>query len=486
MHRLGQFLRYHMSGSGIPGLAVGIVEGSDVLWARGYGVADLRRRIPVTAETRFGIGSCTKAFTAAAIALLVEEGRLKWDEPLCKIVPGFRLHDDVASRCASIRDLLLHRTGVPAHDLAVMTSPEPRAALLSRIPHLQASAGFRTAFQYSNLMYAVAGAVLEHVAGTSWERFVRNRIFTPLGMRHTGFSSERQDPKRDVVGHAARLGGTVPWLQGWGCGNNLCAAVGQAYHPAGGIRASAYDLCRWLLANLNQGQLDGQRVLPAAQLLELHRPGIVIPPILNEPELLDASYAMGWICQPYRGNRCFYHWGGGGADGNTSFLSFMPDRKLGLAVVMNIEAPPLVPAVMAFTIYDRLLGVEAVGWARRWRKIIRRMKADFMAQQEAANQPAGRVPKRIATALAGDYYHPGYGRIHIRRSAGGLELQFNSLRFTMRDCGDGAFDLTPRVPLSWWGRRQARCQWSRGGKLQSLEVLFEPAIPNLAFRRRTR
>jgi CubicO group peptidase (beta-lactamase class C family) len=480
---LDPFIRGLMSKSGIPGLSIGIVEGSDVVWARGYGVAKIGAQTPVTDQTRFGIASCTKAFTAAALALLVAEGRLQWDKPLCEVVPDFRLHDEIASRCATIRDLLLHRTGVPGHDLAIL-SPGSRADLLRRVRHLAPSAGFRSGWQYNSTMYAVAGAVLEHVTGTSWEEFVHDRLFVPLGMRESGFSGQQPDGVPDAVGHAELREGTVPWLQPWDCGNDLCAVMGTLGRPGGGIKSSAEDLCRWLLMNLNQGQLDGQAVLPAEQVQELHRPGIVMSPILNEPEMLDASYALGWICQPYRGQRFVHHWGGGAGEGTTSFISFMPDRKLGVAVLTNIEKPPLLPTIIALNAYDRLLGLEPISWARRWGGIMRWMEAAFKAQQEPSQCKGRKMSPTARKAVVGDYHHPGYGWIHVCGSAGQLELRFNSFRFAMRHCGDGVFDLVPRVPLTWWGQRQARCQAAGNGQVQSIVVPFEPAVPDLAFQRR--
>jgi CubicO group peptidase (beta-lactamase class C family) len=471
-----------MADAGIPGLAVGIVASNHLLWAKGYGVEVIDGNAPVTADTRFCIGSCTKAFTAAALAVLVDEGKLEWDKPLRKILPGFRMHNEIATRCATLRDLILHRTGLPGHDFAYLTSPTTRAGLLRRLRYLLATAGFRTRFVYSNLMYVVAGAVLEHVAGRSWEDFVRERLFAPLGMHDSGFSAQQQDAPSGASGHCWLHGRIWPWLQPWHCGNDMRVAMGQASGPQGSIRSSVHDLCHWLIMHLNQGQVDGQVVLTPEQVGELHRPQILTGQQEREPGLFDSSYAMGWFCQPYRGNRWLWHMGAG--EGQVASVSFMPDRKVGVVVLLNIEKPLSVASVVAFNAYDRLLGLDVVRWASRARPARLRDEATAHALQEPRRYKGMRISHADSRPFVGEYHRPGYDVVRVRRSSGRLEACYNALRFGMQPAGPNTFDLVPHVALPWWGKRPARFVPGEGGRMRAVAMPFEPAIPKLLFRRR--
>jgi CubicO group peptidase (beta-lactamase class C family) len=468
-----------MADAGIPGLAVGIVQGHEVLWANGYGVADLRRRVAVTADTRFDIGSCTKSFTATALGLLVEDGKLQWDTPLREILPGLRLHDEGATRAVTPRDLVLHRTGMGRHDLVALTSPATRGQVLRRLRFLSASSPLRSQFAYSNLMYIVAGAVVERVSGQSWEAFIRDRLFGPLGMQQSGFSVREGDGVKDAVGHAWLGGPVVPWLRGWHCGKDIRAAMGRSFGPQGSIRSSARELCRWLLFHLNQGQLDGQVVLKAEQMQELHRPQILIGQRESEPEMLDAAYAMGWIWQPYRGNRWLWHVGAG--QGQVASISFMPDRQVGVVVLLNVEKPLSVASVVALAAYDRLLGLDVIDWARRWAPGRRQQEAAAQGLHDRQRCRGMRIGPRAGRAYLGEYRHPGYDAIRVCRSGGRLVLQYNLLRFGLQECGPRAFQLLPQVFLPWWGQRQARFVPGRGGRMRAIVVPFDPEV---SFRRR--
>lgn len=247
-------------------------------------------------------------------------------------------------------------------------------------------------------MYVVAGAVLEHVTGRSWEDFVRDRLFLPLGMRNSGFSTQQEDDgPGSAVGHCWLRGRVVPWLEAWDCDDDVRAAMGQSYGPQGSIRSSANDLCRWLLLNIKQGQLDSKVVLKAEQARQLHRPQILIGQQELEPELFDASYAMGWSCQPYRGNRWLWHAGGG--EGQLASISFMPDRKVGVAVLTNIEKPLSAVNVVALNAYDRLLGLGVIPWARRSAPERRKQEATAHAQQEPRRYKGVRISESTAKAI---------------------------------------------------------------------------------------
>ena len=331
-------------------------------------------------------------------------------------------------------------------------------------------------------MYIVAGAILEHVTGTSWETFLRNRLFAPLGITRSGFTGDqRPNDAMDAVGHACLRGRIRPWLQTWGHGVDMSMAMGRPCGPEGSIISTVSDLCRWLLLHIAQGHIADRSVLQTAQIRELHCPQVVIPSFLREPEMLDSSYAMGWICQPYRGHRWLYHLGGG--NGSTSFLSFMPDRRVGVVVLINIEKPSMVPIMIALTIYDRLLGLSSP-WARRWGRTIRQQETDARKQQEPRRYKGMKISEHLSKPYLGEYQHPGYGRVSVCRPAGRLQLRFNVCRFGLQRSGPYTFELIPHGSLPWWGKRQARFLPGKDGRMRAVILPFEPSIPKLVFRRR--
>ena len=253
----------------VPGASVAVVSRGEVVLARGYGVADAASGSPVTADTLFAIGSTTKAFTTFAIAQAVEGGLLEWDAPVRRWLPNLDLDDDIAERHLALRDMCSHRSGLPRHDLLWYANPAvTRAELVERMAHLEPTVGFRERWQYNNLMFAAAGVALANATGKSWEEWVRERIFAPLGMSRTTFglaetlrSSDVAQPHdrkkmKDVVIDFRDL-----------------TEIG----PAGSIHSSANDMARWIEVLLGRGEARGQRILSAGAFQELPSPSSARP-----------------------------------------------------------------------------------------------------------------------------------------------------------------------------------------------------------------
>ncbi|HUU20955.1 MAG TPA: serine hydrolase domain-containing protein, partial [Phycisphaerae bacterium] len=254
---LRAFVPRAMKAWSVPGMAVAAVQGRRCVMAEGFGLRDRKRRLPVTPRTLFGIGSVTKAFTATAVGILVDEGRLTWDTPVREVLEGFRLQDRVATERTTPRDLLCHRTGLPRHDNAWYGLTLSRRQLFARLRHLPPSKDFRSGWQYQNMMFMVAGLVVEAVSGQTWEQFVRTRLFEPLGMRGANCSAAETQAGDDYA---------LPYKRKAGRAVRTAMDDLSSLGPAGGINAGAADMARWLLMNLDGGKVGRTRIISAEAL----------------------------------------------------------------------------------------------------------------------------------------------------------------------------------------------------------------------------
>jgi len=254
----------------VPGCAVGIVKGRSVIHAKGYGLRDLARGLPVDEKTNFCIGSCTKAFTATAMGILVDDGVLEWDVPVRKYLPSFRMHDAVATERATSRDLLTHRTGLPNHFGA--DPSRDRAALLGMLPHLEPCRDFRSGFHYCNKGYIVAGLLIEHLTGKSWEQFSRERIFEPLGMSGSTFAACARDGNRSfapggrfAVGYVREGRCLMPWRHGWAKDIALASLL-RSIGPDGTIISNVKDMSSWLRLQIGRGSIGKRSIIAGSTL----------------------------------------------------------------------------------------------------------------------------------------------------------------------------------------------------------------------------
>ena len=458
----------------IPGLAVGIVAGNDAMM-QGFGYRDLERQLPVTAHSRFGIQSCTKAFTAAVAGMLVDRGELAWDRPICEYVPTFRMFDLVATAQATMRDLLSHRTGMPfgGHDWLRVATSVPNQEYLERLPYLEPSQPFRSAFQYSNLMYIVAGAVMEQVAGMTWEAMVRQWIFTPLAMQESGFSSEVEPTSDVLTDYVETSKGWSPTDAGYSLKirDTLNGADGG---PCGSICASVSDMCRWLQVQLGVSAVSLFSPLARHELQNTHIP---CPSILREAEVEDDGYAMGWFTQWYRGHRLLAHWGG--ASGPT-IASFMPDTGIGV-VVHSSRATSSFHAINAIALssYDLLLGLEIIPWHVRWREAI---FAPFLPPDPPGDSG---IPV-TDDDLPGAYHHSGYGTIRIEKTPRGCVAHYGALTFRLTQHDECTIAMTlignvPQVLRDWWGTRLATLLIDTKANVIAITIPFELAVSAVVF-----
>jgi len=278
----------------VPGTALAIVQGGEVVLARAYGHRNIEANLPATTATQFLIGSITKSFTASAVALLHNEGRLDWTKPVRDYIPEFRLHDAVATVC----DLLCHQSGLPRHDWVWLPGDRTPAELLGAMRYLEPSRDIRAAWQYNNLCYNVAGLLVERVSARRYETFVRARLTDKLGMT-VSFTLDDLEASADAARpYAIHEDTRLPAIR---------LAVGT--FAAGAMNTSAIDLANWMRLHLGKGEFGGERLLPATLIEALHAPRAYY----SEPapaEFGQAHYALGFRSQTYRGDRLVWHGGG--------------------------------------------------------------------------------------------------------------------------------------------------------------------------------
>jgi CubicO group peptidase (beta-lactamase class C family) len=336
-----------------PGLSIAVVQNGQVTMAKGYGFRTKGGGAQVDAGTVFAAGSISKTFTASAVAALIARDRMRWDDRVIDHLPGFRLHDPYVTREIRMRDLLSQRSGLPRGELLWFYAPFDRREILRRLQYLESENGFRSGFSYNNLMFVAAGEAVAAAAGMSWDNFLADTFFGPLGMSSTTTSVVA------LGGNAAtphaRVDGVIQPIA-WLNVDNIA--------PAGGVNSSAADLAKWMLFQLADGSTPRETVLRPADAEEMRTPQTVIRVTDSRradiPETLFRAYGLGWFLEDYRGVQLAYH--GGRIDGMSSRLTVVPERGLGIAILTNRGRSNL-PDALTYRLLDAYLGAPPRDWS---------------------------------------------------------------------------------------------------------------------------
>ena len=407
----------------VPGIGLAVVSGDRVVVAKGYGVRRLGEAAPVDARTLFGIASNTKAFTATALGLLVEEHKIEWDAPVIQYLPAFALSDPYVSRELTVRDLLVHRSGLGLGAGDLLWWPEStydRKEIARRLRFIPLATSFRSAYAYDNVLYLVAGELIETVSGQSWEDFVATRILAKVGMTGSNVRHSAAAAGGNVASPHARVDGRVRPIRPFASDNT---------NPAGGINSSAEDLAKWLRVQLSGGLLaDGSRLFSTDTARQLTTMVTPIPSGDPPPELapLKAAfngYALGFGVRDYRGHKVLLHTGG--LPGYVSRVIMVPDLKIGVAVLTNQESGGAFDAI-AFHIVDHFLGAPAFDWIEGYRAVeARALAAGVAADTKAASvRETGAPPSLALASYAGTYRDAWYGDVTITAEGPGLVMRF--------------------------------------------------------------
>jgi CubicO group peptidase (beta-lactamase class C family) len=460
-----------------PGIGVGIVMGDKLVFAKGYGFRDYGKKLPYTVNTTQPIASNTKLFTAIAVGLLVEEGKLRWDEPIKQFVPTIRFYNDELDRSVTIRDMLSHRTGVTRHDSIWYKSAFTRRELWDRLRYLEPAAPMRTKFLYNNLMFTAAGQVVEELSGQTWEKFVQTRIFDPLAMSRSTLTIEDNiKGPEPAVPYSERRDSAELYKQPY-----YTAEVAIA--PAGAINSNVQDLSRWVIALLNGGKVDGKQVIPAAVLRETMAPSLGLPNNALESrgwgENLNSYYGMGRTVSSYRGHLLAVH--GGDLPGFHSQISIMPNDNIGVIVlVIGDHVAPMYNG-LTYNIYERLLGLSLTPWSERLNEI--RLKNKAAGKKARATGDVGRVtgtkPSHPLDDYVGEFSHPAYGVVTVGRGDKDLSFEFNSIKMPLTHFHYDRFD-TPDDEED--GKFSLNFRTNPMGEIEGVEISLDEAA--VTFTRR--
>ena len=415
---LDQYVESSMKAGKIPGLAIAVVHQGKVVLARGYGVRRVGSPEPVTDETLFAIGSATKTFTTTAIGMLAEQGKLSLDEPVIRYRPDFRLVDPVATRDATLRDLLSHRTGLAGGDFLWATGEFDRDEIVRRAGTMVPAWSFRSRFDYSNVMFIAAGQVAATVAGQSWDDLVRTRILDPLGMKAT-VTSIRSLPVAGNVAtpHDPTDGDPrpVPWRNM----DNTAAA--------GGINSNVREMARWLQFQLASGSVEGRQLVSKAFIEAMRTPETLIKRegswATMSPEGHFMAYGLGWLMSDYRGRQLLQH--GGGIDGMSAMVGLLPEADVGIVVLSNLNGNQL-PAALMMRVFDAYLGAPVRDWSAEYRQLAATAEAAGRADEEQRKQMmvAGTSPSLPLAHYAGTYRDATYGDLVVTLENGTLRARF--------------------------------------------------------------
>jgi CubicO group peptidase (beta-lactamase class C family) len=419
----------------VPGAAIALVEPDRPAYTKGYGVRKLGSAARVDERTLFPIASNSKAFTATALALLVDEGKLAWDDKVVDRLPGFRMYDAYTTHELTIRDLLVHRSGLGlgAGDMLFWPGTTfTREELVHRLRYLEPVTSFRSSYAYDNVLYVVAGEVVRAVSGQSWEDFVSQRIFTPLGMAGAvpAFGLVRGDnrswPHARLSGEARGFGDVAPL--------DVVPNVDNAA-PAGGINASAADMARWLRVQLDRGVFEGRRLFSEQVARDIWSPQVIIP-VTPEPAPVAITtpmfkaYGLGFNVRDYRGKRLITH--EGWLEGAISLTMLIPDERVGFIVMMNAEEDEARYAI-AYRLLDHYLKFPSRDWLPDYlkvrderlsaaRKVLAKRPGAAGASGTGGAKAAG--PSLDVASYAGTYHDRWYGDVTIAEQGGALSITF--------------------------------------------------------------
>ena len=444
----------------IPGMAITVVKDGRVLFSKGYGVREVGRSEPVDAQTLFACASTTKAMTVALLGMLVDAGKLRWDDPVYQYLPELQFYEPYVTRQVTIRDLLLHNTGVGGTDFFTSAMTIPANEMFRRMVLVKPSYPFRAGYVYQNTLYSAAGRIIERLLGKTWAEAMRERIFQPLGMTRTV-------PKRGYIADDnltrphVRINDTIRVIP-----YGLDSEIGSA----GAVWSSADDISKWVICMLDSGRYAGGRLLKPATWAEIFRPQTMVPD--DEYATMQVlkpnwfTYSLGWYQHDYRGHKVNFHTGS--LSGLTAITGQLPDEKLGVFVFGNLDHAEGRHALLYKT-FDWF----ALGGTRDWSADFKALY-DGLARQSRnaelainAQRVANTKPTLLLSAYAGTYTSPLYGEATVTVTGDRLAFNVNdvltaTLPHWHYDTFRGAYEK------AWYGTATAQFTLNPAGRVQTL------------------
>jgi CubicO group peptidase (beta-lactamase class C family) len=464
------------------GFAVAVIEKDRVIYAKGFGYRNLENKLPVTPNSLFAIGSCTKAFTASLLGMFRQEGKLDFDKPVRTYLPELKFYKNEMNENISLRDMMCHRTGLPRHDFSwYFFTSSSRDSLIQRIQYLEPSAGVREKWQYNNFMFLAQGVLAEKLSGKTWEQNVREKIFLPLNMTHSVFSIEdllrSEEP---ATGYSVKKDSII---------KKTAYFHIDAMGPAGSINSSVLDMSKWVITWIHGGKYMGKEIIPASYVNEAISSQMIVGAGLPDKEKKDlyfSNYGFGWFLASYRGHYRVEH--GGNIDGFSANTCFFPSDSIGIIVLTNQESST-VPAIVRNLIADRLLSLKYLDWNSDLKNTVEKEKAAAKEVEKASssNRKPNATPTHELKAYTGLYTNPGYGTIEINLTNDSLFALVGKHIWWLRPHFYDVFDPYEKDPEEGIDTTEKsnpiQFQMNIAGDIESAMLNLEPSLKPLLFTR---
>ncbi|MES2627658.1 MAG: serine hydrolase [Bacteroidota bacterium] len=390
------------------GFSVAVVQGDKVIYSKGFGYRDLENKKPVTSNTLFGIGSCTKSFTCGMIGQLEKEGLLKLDNPARSYLPSLTFKHDYLNTGVTVRDMMCHRTGLARFDFSwYIFNSVNRDSLLDRVKYMEPNEALRSKWQYNNFMFLAQGMIAEKLTGKTWEQNIKERFFDPLGMERANTSITALAADADAsFPYKTDIDGNIEKTEFY----NI-----SGMGPAGSINASANDMAKWLSLWIMGGKYKGNELLPSGFVSQAITSQSVIAggfPVKEVPDVQFSNYGFGWMLHSYRGHYLVEH--GGNIDGFSAMSAFYPTDSIGIVILTNQDGS-LATRTIRNLLSDRLLGLSHVAWDEKAKTAISEEHAAIRKAMSAVDsvQVKDTKPSHALAAYSGWYSNPAYGEMNI-------------------------------------------------------------------------
>ncbi len=463
--KLDEYIVESMEIWDVQGMAIGVIDHGKVILSQGYGLRNVEENLPVTDETIFAIGSSSKAFTALAVSMLVEDGLIEWDEPIQTYLPDFELWDEIATEEMTAVDLLSHVSGLPRHDLAWYGSTKTRTELYAALKHFEPTTSFRGGWQYQNLMYMTAGVLIQKLMGKTWEQFIQERILDPLGMNATS-------PLNEALSDNAMAS------KGYGLEDSVVTLLPykniQNIGPAGSINSNVKDMLKWVDMMLHAGKVDTSSIAETGTVRAVMQPRSIMPSGANEDRFY-MLYGMGWTITSYRGHLMVEH--GGNIDGFSAGVCLFPEDSVGIVILTNMNATPIT-TVMEHYIADIMFDLGEKDWSAEVREEYNEAMSGVNAEtEEDLIKVQGTSPSKDLSDYVGLYTHPGYGDIRIVMGDTTLRVQYNGLDLALGHYHYDVFQFRGEQ----LGKMKMQFFLDMNGEIEKLDIRLQLGVDPIEF-----
>ncbi|RTL59119.1 MAG: serine hydrolase [Sphingobacteriales bacterium] len=461
------------------GVGIAVVEKNKIVYTGGFGYRDVENKIPVTENTQFAIGSCTKAFTASLLGLAVKDGKLDIDKPVTDYLPELKFSKENLTAHVTVRDMMCHRTGLPRHDLAWYGSSTSRDTLLYAIRFFEPSAELRQIWQYNNFMFLAQGVLAQKLYGKSWESLIKEKIFDPLEMKNSNLSITDLEKYPD---HSV----------GYNVKNDSIKRMKymniDAMGPAGSINSTPKEMANWVITWVNGGKFNNKEVIPAMHVQQAMSSQMVIAgslPDKQNPDVNFANYGFGWMLTSYRSHYRVEH--GGNIDGFSASTCLFPGDSIGIVILSNQNGSS-VPAIIRNFIADRMLGLSYRNWNQQ--RLDDAAKAKKAAKErmnsDSANQKLGTKPSHALNEYEGTFKNDGYGKVVVSTKDNHLQIDYGQLNFRLKHYHYDIFNAYPTnegLDADEEDATKIDFNTNLKGEIESIAVTLEPAVNPIVFKK---